>query len=118
MSLEVSIAFLFFLGRRPMPCIRKQVVHLIEVIPGNDDLQRWRSCLPLGINAELPLHPYRRDNAAPINGPPAPGQEEVPYADRTAYHAGYVTVVPIDGDYTANYYSIVLMFYLLYGLQP
>jgi len=55
---------------------------------------------------------------APINGPPAPGQEEVPYADRTAYHAGYVTVVPIDGDYTANYYSIVLMFYLLYGLQP
>ena len=55
---------------------------------------------------------------SPINGPPAPGQVEVPWADRTAFHAGYVTVVPIDGDYTAGQNALVLMYYLLYGLQP
>ncbi len=54
----------------------------------------------------------------PINGPPAPGQAEVPWADRTAFHAGYVTVVPIDGDYTAGRNPLILMYYLLHGLQP
>jgi 5'/3'-nucleotidase SurE len=55
---------------------------------------------------------------APFNGPPVPGQVEVAWSDRTAFHSGYVTVVPINGDYTAGSDALVLMFYLLYGLEP
>jgi hypothetical protein len=38
----------------------------------------------------------------PALGPPAPGQEEVKDADSPFFAQGFITIVPIDGDYTAS----------------
>jgi 5'/3'-nucleotidase SurE len=38
----------------------------------------------------------------PALGPPAPGQEEVKDADSPFFAQGFLTIVPIDGDYTAS----------------
>lgn len=54
----------------------------------------------------------------PGAGPPPPGQQEVCGADGPAFEAGYVTIVPIDGDYTANYNVLLTMAFVLLGLQP
>lgn len=54
----------------------------------------------------------------PALGPPPPGQQEVRGADGPAFEAGFVTIVPIDGDYTANYGVLLTMAFVLLGLQP
>jgi len=54
----------------------------------------------------------------PSVGPPPPGQQEVRGADGPAFEAGYVTIVPIDGDYTANGSVLLTMAFVLIGLQP
>ena len=33
---------------------------------------------------------------------PAPTEQEVPSSDRESYDAGFITIVPLDGDYTAR----------------
>lgn len=55
---------------------------------------------------------------APSAGPPPPGETEVPGADGPAVNAGFVTVVPIDGNYTAGNNFLLLVALLLGGLQP
>jgi len=55
---------------------------------------------------------------APSAGPPPPGEMEVPGADGPAVEAGFITVVPIDGNYTAGNNLLFLIALLLGGLQP
>lgn len=54
----------------------------------------------------------------PGGGPPPPNEQEVPSADGPAFDAGFITVVPIDGDYTAKVNEWVTIFFLLFGLLP
>jgi len=42
----------------------------------------------------------------------------VPGADGPAFNAGFITVVPIDGNYTASSNLLQLIALLLGGLQP
>ncbi len=55
---------------------------------------------------------------APSVGAPPPGEQEVPGADGPAFNAGFITVVPIDGNYTASSNLLQLIALLLGGLQP
>ena len=38
----------------------------------------------------------------PVLTPPDPSEKDVPFSDTTKFDQGYITIVPIDGDYTAS----------------
>lgn len=54
----------------------------------------------------------------PSVGPPPPGQREVRGADGPAFETGFVTIVPIDGDYTSSFSVLQTMGLVLLALQP